>query len=186
MRSTHSRRRAGAAAAAPPPGQAGGPWAAVAVGRGAQAPVVASGDYLVTLTVGGKTYKQLLARRARERRRRHRRLRIRRRRHTSRNRSSIHAHGKGRSISSGPFPLPSLRVRCARRHADASAAMSERPRPSSQEMGSDSNYIVLSQPETERCNSSLTPISPNFLTRAHGSLPDRWRSALGRVCRQSD
>ena len=29
-------------------------------GRGAQAPVVASGDYLVTLTVGGKTYKQLL------------------------------------------------------------------------------------------------------------------------------
>jgi len=29
-------------------------------GRGTQAPVVASGDYLVTLTVGGKTYKQLL------------------------------------------------------------------------------------------------------------------------------
>ena len=46
-----------------PPGQQGGAAAAVLVGlvgRGGQAPVVASGDYLVTLTVGGKTYKQLL------------------------------------------------------------------------------------------------------------------------------
>jgi hypothetical protein len=29
-------------------------------GRGAAAPVVPSGDYLVTLTVGGRSYKQLL------------------------------------------------------------------------------------------------------------------------------
>jgi hypothetical protein len=29
-------------------------------GRGASAPVVASGDYLVTLTVGGRSYRQLL------------------------------------------------------------------------------------------------------------------------------
>jgi hypothetical protein len=42
-----------------PPGQGGGRGGGGG-GRGAQAPVVASGDYLVTLTVGGKTYKQLL------------------------------------------------------------------------------------------------------------------------------
>jgi hypothetical protein len=42
-----------------PPGQQGGRGGGFG-GRGAQAPVVASGDYLVTLTVGGKTYKQLL------------------------------------------------------------------------------------------------------------------------------
>jgi hypothetical protein len=44
-----------------PPGQQGrGAGGGGFGGRGAQAPVVASGDYLVTLTVGGKTYKQLL------------------------------------------------------------------------------------------------------------------------------
>jgi hypothetical protein len=44
-----------------PPGQQGGRGGGGGFGgRGAQAPVVASGDYLVTLTVGGKTYKQLL------------------------------------------------------------------------------------------------------------------------------
>jgi len=42
-----------------PPGQQGGRGGGGG-GRGAQAPVVNSGDYLVTLTVGGKTYKQLL------------------------------------------------------------------------------------------------------------------------------
>jgi hypothetical protein len=42
-----------------PPGQQGRGGGGFG-GRGAQAPVVASGDYLVTLTVGGKTYKQLL------------------------------------------------------------------------------------------------------------------------------
>ena len=46
-----------------PPGQQGGRGGGGFGGfggRGGQAPVVASGDYLVTLTVGGKTYKQLL------------------------------------------------------------------------------------------------------------------------------
>jgi len=46
-----------------PPGQQGGRGGGgfgSFGGRGGQAPVVASGDYLVTLTVGGKTYKQLL------------------------------------------------------------------------------------------------------------------------------
>jgi len=45
-----------------PPGQAGGGrgGGGGGFGRGAQAPLVAAGDYLVTLTVGGKTYKQLL------------------------------------------------------------------------------------------------------------------------------
>jgi hypothetical protein len=42
-----------------PPGQQGRGGGG-GFGRGNQAPVVASGDYLVTLTVGGKTYKQLL------------------------------------------------------------------------------------------------------------------------------
>jgi hypothetical protein len=42
-----------------PPGQQGGRGGG-GFGRGAQAPTVAAGDYLVTLTVGGKTYKQLL------------------------------------------------------------------------------------------------------------------------------
>jgi hypothetical protein len=42
-----------------PPGQGGG-RGGFGGGRGAQAPVVAAGDYLVTLTVGGKSYKQLL------------------------------------------------------------------------------------------------------------------------------
>jgi hypothetical protein len=41
-----------------PPGQ--GRQRGGGFGRGGQAPVVASGDYLVTLTVGGKTYKQVL------------------------------------------------------------------------------------------------------------------------------
>ena len=43
-----------------PPGQQGRGGFGGFGGRGNQAPVVASGDYLVTLTVGGKTYKQLL------------------------------------------------------------------------------------------------------------------------------
>jgi len=46
-----------------PPGQAGGGGRGggfAGFGGGGQAPVVAAGDYLVTLTVGGKTYKQLL------------------------------------------------------------------------------------------------------------------------------
>ena len=38
----------------------GGGFGGFGGGRGGQAPVVASGDYLVTLTVGGKSYKQLL------------------------------------------------------------------------------------------------------------------------------
>jgi hypothetical protein len=44
-----------------PPGQQGGRGGFGGFGgRGGQAPVVNSGDYLVSLTVGGKTYKQLL------------------------------------------------------------------------------------------------------------------------------
>jgi hypothetical protein len=47
-----------------PPGQAGGRggfgFGGFGGGRGGQAPTVNSGDYLVTLTVGGKTFKQLL------------------------------------------------------------------------------------------------------------------------------
>ena len=44
-----------------PPGQGGGRGGRGGGGfGGAQAPLVAGGDYLVTLTVGGKTYKQLL------------------------------------------------------------------------------------------------------------------------------
>jgi hypothetical protein len=42
-----------------PPGQQGRGGGG-GFGRGNQGPTVASGDYLVTLTVGGKTYKQLL------------------------------------------------------------------------------------------------------------------------------
>ncbi len=42
-----------------PPGQQGGRGGGFGGGRG-QAPEVASGDYLVTLTIGGKTYKQTL------------------------------------------------------------------------------------------------------------------------------
>jgi len=44
-----------------PPGQGGGRGGGGGFGgRGAQGPLVAAGDYLVTLSVGGKTYKQLL------------------------------------------------------------------------------------------------------------------------------
>jgi hypothetical protein len=43
-----------------PPGQGGGRRGGGGFGGGAQAPTVAAGDYLVSLTVGGKTYKQLL------------------------------------------------------------------------------------------------------------------------------
>ena len=48
-----------------PPGQGGGRGGGgfgggFGGGRGGPGPVVAAGDYLVSLTVGGKTYKQLL------------------------------------------------------------------------------------------------------------------------------